>query len=231
MVMVAIATTAPVRHRRLSSAAKMRDPLTHPRPQERVQPLSTADSGFRPSSPRIPVLPIDQLDDDQRRHLGTIPSDFTAVPNVVLTLLRCPDLYEAFLPLATKLLIDSGFTVRQRELVILRTAAIIDSPYEWGQHAILSSNIFEDGDLRRIVTGPSAPGWTPLEAALLSAVDELHDAAGISDATWARLGQELDEHQLIELPMLVGQYHMIAFVLHTLGVQPEEGSPGIPTPA
>jgi 4-carboxymuconolactone decarboxylase len=193
--------------------------------------MSTAASGFRPVSPRIPALPIDQLGDDQRRHLGAISPEFTTVPNVVLTLLRCPDLYEAFLPLATKLLTNSAFTLRQRELVILRTAAVIDSPYEWGQHAILSRDIFEDDDLRRIVTGPSAPGWTPLEAALLAAVDELHVAAGISSGTWARLVEDLDEHQLVELPMLVGQYHMIAFVIHALGVQPEDGSPSICTPA
>jgi alkylhydroperoxidase family enzyme len=190
--------------------------------------VSTPDPGFRPAEPRIPVLRLDELDDEQRRLVGSISAQFTTVPNAVLTLVRAPALYEAFLPLGSKLLNDSAFTARERELVILRTAVVVGSPYEWGQHVALSREIFDEDDLRRIVAGPSTPGWTPLEVTLLSAVDELHEAAGISDATWARLTTFFDERQLVELPMLVGQYHMIAFVLHALGVQPEEGSPPIP---
>jgi hypothetical protein len=61
--------------------------------------------------------------------------------------------------------------------------------------------------------------------------DELHAGARISDATWAGLGRHLNEKQLIELPMLVGQYHLVAFTLNSLGVQPEPGLEPLPTTA
>jgi alkylhydroperoxidase family enzyme len=151
-----------------------------------------------------------------------------AVPHALLALVHHPALYEAWLPLATRLLTESAFSPRQRELMIMRNAVLVDSDYEWAQHVVISEGVLDDDDRRRILLGPAAPGWTPLEAALLSAVDELHDHAGLSDETWTRLGAELDERQLIELPVLVGHYHLMAFALHTLGVQPENPSLALP---
>jgi hypothetical protein len=46
--------------------------------------------------------------------------------------------------------------------------------------------------------------------AILRAVDELHGDAMISDATWQTLAKQLDERQLIELPIIVGQYQTVA---------------------
>ena len=37
-----------------------------------------------------------------------------------------------------------------------------------------------------------------------------------------------DERLLLEIPMLVGHYHMLAFALNSAGVQREEGVPGFP---
>ena len=34
--------------------------------------------------------------------------------------------------------------------------------------------------------------------------------------------------QLVELPMLVGQYHMLPFALNSIGVQREPGASGLP---
>jgi alkylhydroperoxidase family enzyme len=48
----------------------------------------------------------------------------------------------------------------------------------------------------------------------------------ISDETWRRLEARYDERQLIEVPMLIGHYHMVAFVLNSLGVQLEPGVAG-----
>ena len=40
------------------------------------------------------------------------------------------------------------------------------------------------------------------------------------------LAAHLDERQLIEVPMLVGQYHIVSFTLNTLGIQREPGLGG-----
>jgi len=46
-----------------------------------------------------------------------------------------------------------------------------------------------------------------------------------------RLAERYDVPQLIELPMLVGHYHMVAMTLNSLGVQVDEGLSGFPAAA
>ena len=66
--------------------------------------------------------------------------------------------------------------------------------------------------------GPDDPAWDPFDAALLRATDELHDDGCITDATWATLADRYTTQQLIEVPMVVGQYHLVGFTLNSLGV-------------
>jgi alkylhydroperoxidase family enzyme len=73
---------------------------------------------------------------------------------------------------------------------------------------------------------PDADGWTDGDRTLLRAADELHDDGCISDATWAELAKTYDERQLVEIPMVVGHYHLVAFTLNSLGVQREPGVVG-----
>jgi len=74
--------------------------------------------------------------------------------------------------------------------------------------------------------GPDAEGWTELEAAMLRAADELHADACITDGTWAMLAAHLNERQLIEVPVLVGQYHLVSYMLNSLGIEHEPGPDG-----
>ena len=67
--------------------------------------------------------------------------------------------------------------------------------YEWAQHVVLAGDagITADEVDARSPRAPTPPGWAPLEAALLRAVDELLADAAVSDATWAALAAELDD--------------------------------------
>jgi alkylhydroperoxidase family enzyme len=116
---------------------------------------------------------------------------------------------------------------RLRELAILRTGWLCRAEYEWGQHVVLARRVgISKGKIARVKSGPEAEGWTELEAAVLRAVDELHSDACVTDNTWAVLAAHLEERQLIEVPMLVGQYHIVSFTLNTLGIQREPGLGG-----
>lgn len=114
---------------------------------------------------------------------------------------------------------------RHREILILRTGWNCDSAYELTQHqrVALSIGMTRD-DLHRIHAGPDAEGWDPFEAALCRAADELHAEQRISDATWATLAERYDDEELIEATMLPGYYHLVSFVLNTLGVPIEDGA-------
>ena len=49
----------------------------------------------------------------------------------------------------------------------------------------------------------------------------------ISDATWEVLDSSLDDKQLIELVMLVGQYQTVAYYQNALRVRLREGNAGL----
>jgi 4-carboxymuconolactone decarboxylase len=188
-----------------------------------------------PPAPRMPPLALEDCAPDVRQILTAERrgQPRLADMNIFRTFARHPELFKAWLPFGGYLLSGGTLSFADRELLILRTGYNCRSPYEWGQHVRLATAGGVDRRvIDRIAAGPDAPGWDEREILLLRAADELHSEARISDATWARLARHLDERQLIELPILVGQYHLVAFALNSLGVQPEPGLeplPGGPT--
>ena len=157
--------------------------------------------------------------------LGSVAVQGSA-SNIFTTLVRHPGLFRRWLPFGGKLL-AGRIPARQRELIILRTGWLCRAEYEWGQHVLIARQVgVTDDEIARVKDGPTADGWSAFETSLLLAVDELHQDARIRDNIWQALAAEWDERQLIEFPMLVGHYQMVAFTLNSLGVQREEGVPG-----
>ena len=170
-------------------------------------------------TPRIPPLRPDEATDEQRELLAAVG---TPALNVFSTLARYPGLFRKWLPFGGKLLAGGKLTARDREIVILRSAFRCGARYEWAQHvAIAGTAGLTTAEILAVAAGPTATSWSDDDAALLRAVDELHDDHRISDATWARLASHCTTEQLIEIPMLAGAYAMLAGVLNSLGVQLE----------
>jgi alkylhydroperoxidase family enzyme len=184
----------------------------------------------RPKTPRIAPLPESEHDAEVKELLSNlIAGSAPTAPNIFTTLVRHRGLFRRWAPFGGKLLAGK-LPIRDRELLILRTAWRCEAEYEWGQHVLLGRSAgLSDEEIDRVKAGPDGPGWGAADAALLRAVDELHDDACISDPTWDALATRYDERQLIELLMLVGHYHLLAFALNSLGVQPEPGVPGLET--
>jgi alkylhydroperoxidase family enzyme len=178
-------------------------------------------------APRIPPLPAEQQDEQARELLNGVSAAGAPAANIFSTLVRHPGLFRRWLPFGGKLLGGGKLPARDRELLILRTGWLCHAEYEWAQHREISKSIgIADDEIARVRAGPDAVGWDPFEATLLRAADELHADARISDPTWATLAERYDEKQLIEVPMLVGHYHMVAFTLNSLGVPLEPGLAG-----
>ncbi|MFJ7290184.1 carboxymuconolactone decarboxylase family protein [Streptomyces collinus] len=182
----------------------------------------------RPNRQRLTPLPEGEGDPRTRELLAIAPRDpGGGIPNIFTTLVRHPDLYEQFMPFGGQLLVSGRLPGDVRELLILRTAWNTGSRYEWGRHLPLArAEGVTDADIDRIGEGPEAPGWTDLQRHLIRAADELNRDATMSDTTWAGLAGHFDEAELIELVMLVGQYHMVAFFLNATGVELEPGFEG-----
>lgn len=144
----------------------------------------------------------------------------TRPPNVFTTLARNRGLFRRWLLFAGGLMPGGRLPRRDTELLILRVAHSCRCAYEWDHHQRLGKRAgLTADDIARVRLGPDATGWTPRQAALLRAADELHDARKIGDITWSVLSGFLADRELIELCMLVGHYEMLAMTLNSLGVE------------
>lgn len=151
------------------------------------------------------------------------------IPEIMFVLHRHPELWGKVMALSMQLQGTAGLLCpRDRQLAILRTAWLLQAPFEWGEHVKQSRRLgLSEEDIERVTQGPSADGWTDHERAIISAADELRDTAYISDDTWRILCVTLDERQLFELVVLIGQFTNVAYFQNSLRLRLEPGNAGL----
>ena len=177
--------------------------------------------------PRIPPTTAAGRDERTEELLAVMRRPDGTDLNIFATLAHHPKLLKRWSDFGATLLFGGHLPGRDRELLILRTAWLCKAEYEWGQHVLIGRAAgLTDDEIERIPHDEISDQWGPLDKALLTAVDELHEQGRISDGTWAALADEYEYPQLIEVCMLVGQYHMVAFTLNSLGIELEE-EPGL----
>jgi 4-carboxymuconolactone decarboxylase len=189
--------------------------------------MSTTSSTDRiPSPPRLqPVTDPSPAIVDLYERGGLRAPDGSPL-NIFATLAHHPALLKRWMVFAAHVMAKNTLTPRDRELLILRVGVRCGSPYEFGQHHVIAQQCdISVEEIEQVKEGPSHPAWTPFDAALLRAVDELHDGSVITDATWATLAERLDTEQMLDAVFTIGQYHTVSFALNSLGVVLDEGIP------
>ncbi len=190
---------------------------------------------MRLTEPRVPCLNPSEWTAEQREGMGKQSSDLQAslsdsdnVFNLLKAMANHPALCSAWLGFSTHLLFDESNTLPppEREMVILRIGWLCQSGYEFGQHILLGQKAgVTKEQIVAVSKGPQDSFWDDHMRAVLTAVDELHSDAHISDATWAQLTKQYDTKQIMDLIFTVGQYNMLSMALNSLGVQLDDGVP------
>ncbi|MEV7422237.1 carboxymuconolactone decarboxylase family protein [Streptomyces sp. NPDC091212] len=121
----------------------------------------------------------------------------------------------------------------EREIVIARVTARAGCSYEWGVHAsVYSQQVGLSPEHLRATadTDPTAGAtWPPRHAALLDAVDELHDTAHLSATAWNALRDHYEEDRLLEFLVPAGWYRTISYLAN--GLLLDDESWAVPFPA
>jgi alkylhydroperoxidase family enzyme len=155
-----------------------------------------------------------------RRHAQIATEGRPKGLNVLGALAYHPELARAFFTFNGHLLSATSLTPRQRELLILRTAVLRQSEYEWAQHVVIAGDVgISDSEVTAIAWGPDASTWSQTDAALLRCADELVADGVIGDATWATLSAELSTEQILDVIFTVGAYETLGWMLRSFGVQ------------
>lgn len=141
--------------------------------------------------------------------------------NLYRALANAPDLLDAWLTFAWALREVRSTPRSLRELMILRTAVVMRSTYEWHQHRLmaLKANVPAD-KIDAVSSWQSSYRFDDSEKAALMLTDAML-LGNIPDAVHDAVARHFDEQQRISLVMTAGFYIMVPRVLEALRVPPE----------
>jgi alkylhydroperoxidase family enzyme len=143
-------------------------------------------------------------------------------------LARQPDLLSPFLGWAAALALNGVLSHRDHELLALRAAWRCRSEFEWAEHVEYAHAAGLDDAAVAAVAEENPTSWSPRDAALLRAADELIAGAEVSESTWSELAADFDQPALVEILFVVGQYTMLSMVANAAGLDAPDGGSLLP---
>jgi AhpD family alkylhydroperoxidase len=117
--------------------------------------------------------------------------------------------------------------VRLRELVVLRTAYLMDCPYELGQHRDVARTAGVDRDEISAILSESdwkEASFDPTERAVLQLATELLTTSSVEAETFDSVHTALGSEATVELLMVISRYAGLALMLNALEVDLDESA-------
>jgi 4-carboxymuconolactone decarboxylase len=180
-------------------------------------------SGDRlPWATDTPVLPLGDL----RGALGARIAQLGARQiNLYRSMAAAPELLEAWVDFAWALRRDCVTPRALRELMILRTAVVMRSEYEWHQHRIMAAEAGVTAErVEGLAAWQAADLYDDRERAALALTDAML-AGSVPDAVHEVLARHFTERERVELVLTAGFYAMVPRVLDALRVPVETPEP------
>jgi 4-carboxymuconolactone decarboxylase len=161
---------------------------------------------------RIPLVDAEQQPEQIREFIARRGN-----LNVFRLLANAPRVFVGWSQMVDELFDSPTFSLRMREVVILRVAHVQGSRYELSQHVGIARGagltepqinaILDTGDL-------DAAGFSRTERVALDLVTELCGTHRLTDDSFAAARAALGDEALTELLMLVSCYYGLALVLN-----------------
>ncbi len=163
--------------------------------------LNTVFDGFRDRGREVPLL---------YRMLGNAPAMLDAWVQMAWPLRSEPDT-------------DRGL----RELLIMQTALLTRSSFEWQVHwpAAVRAGVTE-AQLEALSDWQGSPEFSAAEGAALACAGEIVLDGGASPGSVARLREFFTAGECVELILTVAFYVCVARTLQSLGIEADAGAPG-----
>ena len=118
-----------------------------------------------------------------------------------------------------------ALSVRDRELIILRTCYLNGCEYEWGVHVKVyakAAGLTPEQCPATARPGLAAADWTAQDYDVVAFADSLHETSRVPSRLLKRLRRRWDEAQMLEACEVAGFYHGVAFIANVAGVEFEE---------
>ena len=168
--------------------------------------------------PRLPLTPIEPGDEV----VAEVFEGFRAEGRDPIALYRvmahAPLILRAYAGLARGLRYEANTPRALRELIILRTAQLTGSEYEWAHHRVMAAAAgVPEEKVVALAAWPASDRFDGRERAALRCVDEMHEIA-LSDEAFAALEDSVGAAETVELVMLAAFYQAVARMIQALGL-------------
>jgi 4-carboxymuconolactone decarboxylase len=163
---------------------------------------------------RIPLASIEQQPEPIRQFMAR-RGDL----NLFRLLANAPNVFGGWTQMVDELFDSPTFSLRTREMIILRVAHLQGSPYELAQHTGLArgAGLIEQQINAIVGTGDlDAAGFSRTERTALDVVTELCTTHRLRDDTFAAARAVFGDEALTELLMIVSCYYGLALVLNAV---------------
>jgi len=187
--------------------------------------------------PRLPLLGAEPEDEITAEVFETFRTEGRDPIALYRVLAHSPKMLRAYAGLARGLRYEAQTPRSLRELMILRTAQLTGSEYEWAHHrAMAAANGVPEEKVAQLASWADSARFDPAERAALRCVDEIH-AVALSDAAFAALESAIGPAATVELILLASFYEAVARIIQALGLVVEPayeaylGEPSGPPPA
>ncbi len=167
---------------------------------------------------RMPPIPEAEMTEAQRAAVEEFKTvrNRTSIGGPFVPLLRSPEVMSRARNVGDYARYQTALPPRLSEFVILLTARHWTQQYEWYVHAPIAEREGLDRSIIDAVADGRRPGaMAEDEAAVYDFVTELFRTQGVSDPTYARLVDHLDERGVIDTIGIMGYYQLLAMVMNT----------------
>jgi AhpD family alkylhydroperoxidase len=147
--------------------------------------------------------------------------------NVYRALANAEKVFAGWMLAGRAVLTSPVLPVRLRELVVLRTAYLMDCPYELGQHRDVARTAGVDSGEINAITSESdwqEADFNPIELAVLHLTTELLTTRGVSAAVFDQVHAALGSEATVEVLMVINRYSGLALMLNALEVDLDESA-------
>ncbi|MGO8964163.1 carboxymuconolactone decarboxylase family protein [Mycobacterium sp.] len=163
---------------------------------------------------RIPLVGIEQQPEPIREFMARRGN-----LNVFRVLANAPNVFVGWAQMVDELFDSPTFSLRMREVVILRVAHLQGARYELGQHIGIARGAgLTEQQIAAIVDTDDldTAGFSRTERVALDLVTELCGTHHLTDDSFATARAALGDEALTELLMLVSCYYGLAFVVNAV---------------
>ncbi|HWE83667.1 MAG TPA: carboxymuconolactone decarboxylase family protein [Terracidiphilus sp.] len=183
--------------------------------------------------PRISRLDRSQVTPDLATLFDKVFAQRGNVPNMFRVMAHRPEIFSTMQAHFAAVLNTGTVPTKLKELIIVRTSQVNDTPYCLASHTILARNLgWTDDQLSNLAGWQQRSDFTPAEKAALHLAETVtRDAHAVSDEQFDELRKYYSEGEVVELLCAIGLFNYFNRFNNALKMEPTTPGEGGCAPA